>query len=115
MLRIDNLVQLLLGNANSCTHRHLGGIDGMSKVQRDDDAGTVLGFLSHFLRLEMHQLRRDHRSDDFQQSTKEPGRTGPAAGAYTLRPVFGPDPRWSCESQRFGSGAMDPVIMRVAL
>jgi hypothetical protein len=32
----------------------------MSEVQRLDDVGTVLRFLSHFLRVEVHQLRRDH-------------------------------------------------------
>ena len=56
----------------------------MSEMQRDDDAGAVLRLLPHFLRLEMHQLRRDHRSHDFQQSKKEPGRAGQPTGACQL-------------------------------
>ena len=51
----------------------LGGIDGMSKVSGDDDAGAILGFLSRVLRLEMHQLRGNYRPHYFQQSPKESG------------------------------------------
>lgn len=56
----------------------------MSEMQRDDDAGAVLRLLPHFLRLEMHQLRRDHRSHDFQQSKKEPGCAGQSTGVCQL-------------------------------
>jgi hypothetical protein len=59
-MKYDELVQLLLSYATSCERRHRGGIDGMSEVQRLDDVGTVLRFFSHFLRVEVHQLRRDH-------------------------------------------------------
>ena len=31
-----------------------GGFNGMSEVQRDDDVGTVLGFLSRVLCMEMY-------------------------------------------------------------
>ena len=60
MLKYDKLVQLLLCYANSNERSHLGGIDGMSEVQRPDGIGTVFRLLSHFLRLEVHQLRCDH-------------------------------------------------------
>ena len=62
----------------------------MSEMQRTDDVGAVLRLLPHFLRLEMHQLRRDHRSHDFQQSKKEPGRAGYSTGVseLTINRVF---------------------------
>ena len=41
-------------------HVDTGGIDGMSEVQRPDEVGTVLRFLAHFLRVEVHHLRRHH-------------------------------------------------------
>lgn len=56
----------------------------MSKMQRADDVGAVLRLLPHFLRLEMHQLWRDHRSHDFQQSKKESGSSGDSTGISTL-------------------------------
>lgn len=60
------LVQLLLPFAISCERDHLGGIDGLSKVQGDDAAGAVFGFLSGLLRMEMPQLRRHHRPHHFE-------------------------------------------------
>lgn len=51
---------------SSCKPSHLGGSDGMSEVQRHDDVRAVFRFLSHFLRMEVYQLRRDHRSHDLQ-------------------------------------------------
>ena len=47
----------------------------MSEVQRSHDARAVLRLLFNFLRLEMRQLRRHHRSHDFKQSAKELGRS----------------------------------------
>ena len=49
----------------------LGGIDGMSEMQRNDAAGTVLGFLSRVLCLEVPQLRGHYRPHYFQESPKE--------------------------------------------
>ena len=43
-----------------------GKSDGLPKVQRIDDVGTVLRFLPGLLCLEVCQLRRDHRQDDLQ-------------------------------------------------
>jgi len=42
MSEYDKLVQLLLDLATSCTRNQRGGINGMSEVQRPDDAGTLL-------------------------------------------------------------------------
>ncbi len=47
---------------------------GLMMLERFSD------FLSHFLRLEMHQLRRDHRPDDFSQSPEEPRCSGTPDG-----------------------------------
>ena len=52
----------------------LGGINGMSEVQRYDDVGTVLRFLSRLFLLEMFQLRGPYRPHHFSQSPKESGR-----------------------------------------
>jgi hypothetical protein len=51
----------------------LGGINGMSEVQRDDDVGAVFGFLSRILCMEMHELRRAYRPHYLKQPPKEPG------------------------------------------
>lgn len=46
----------------------------MSEVWRDDDVGTVLGFLSRLLFMEMFQLRSPYRPHHFQQSPQKSGR-----------------------------------------
>ena len=55
----------------------------MSEVSRNDDVRAVLGFLFRVLRMEMYQLRRDHRPHHFHESSKEPGgpRTSGRCGA----------------------------------
>ncbi len=45
----------------------------MSEVQRAHDVGAILRLLSDLLRVEMYQLRRDHRPDDLKQSPQKSG------------------------------------------
>jgi hypothetical protein len=56
----------------------------MSEVQRPHDARAILRFLLNILRLEMHQLRRDHRSHDFKQSAEEFGCSQAAGSGDSL-------------------------------
>ena len=56
-------------------HANEGGHDyGLPEVQRIDAVGTILGLFPGLLCMEMHQLRSGHRSDDRQQSEKQPCR-----------------------------------------
>ena len=56
----------------------------MSEVQGPDDVGTVLRFLSHFLRVEMHQLWGDHRSHHFQQQKEKLGGSRYSTGGRSI-------------------------------
>jgi hypothetical protein len=67
----------------------------MSEVQRHDDVGAVFRFLSHFLRMEVYQLRGDHRSHHLQQQKKEScgTRRSTRHDSVAVQAKLEPDPR----------------------
>lgn len=86
----------------------------MSEMQRADDVGAVLRLLPHILCLEMHQLRRDYRSHNFQQSQKKSGCTGQSTGVCQLtlnRYSRSPDPIKTVKSSSLDR-VVDPLKIR---